>query len=460
MAGFFFALVTLFPLLSFAADTCTDALATSGTDQAGNNIVAGIIQLINQILAVTGKQMFTNIIDDSGYKDIVMGMITLSVALYGAMLLFGIVQPSPGVVVNKLIVFGIIAWIISPSGWDFFYNTVATFFVGSMNELINIFSMRAVETVTGVPLASSGVTATNPLWVLNAPFGLLVSTKFLITLLGVIFTGPYGIVIALIMIWGAFNLMMALFHALFIYIKSLIGLWFLFGLAPIFIILIMFKRTKKIFDGWLNLVIYLTILPILTFAFIAFFLVIIVGSLTTMLGPNWCWGKLDILSGTPFAINWWRRDVGGSHDGNWTVNGYMNSGVLFPVEIIDVLFFLLSSYIAWQYLKFIPQLAQQLSESSINLGSIDAVTGFMQSRGWTPEQKALGAVHGAGKAGSRLANSFRRKGNRHDSSQAQASGNAAGQKGQRARPKLGFQTLMDAKRKATTIKRQDPNDRA
>jgi type IV secretory pathway VirB6-like protein len=396
-----FILLALFTVLfpAIAAAQCVEMTADAQDMIFGEGIIAGILELINNILAISGEQMYNYIIDNDTYRGVLFGMVLLTISVFGAMIVFDMIRPTPGTVLTKLVTLGVVVWLLSPNGgWDFFNNIVVHFFLDGMNELISIFSARAFEAATGVAVsAPGGGNPDHPMWVLNVPFGQVISSKFMLIVQAILVTGPFGWALGLMMIWAGFNLVMAIISAVFIYIKSLVGLWFLFGLAPIFLITMLFERTRRIFEGWLNLIIYLSFLPVLTFSFLLFFLIIVTGSLSMILETQVAWGRLEILAGSPANFQWWRFCVDGSFEGPWTQQGYHNTGVLTPIPLIDILFFLLSSYIAWQYTEYVSRVARELTGTGLNLGSSTRdVRGWFETRGWTPDNAAGQAISRTG----------------------------------------------------------------
>lgn len=98
------------------------------------------------------------------------------------------------------------------------------------------------------------------------------------------FFGPIGIYFAMsVMIFGFFLVSLAI-RALHIFISSAAAIILLVFVSPLIIPCVMFERTKKIFDGWLSKMISFCLQPMILFAYIAIFVMVmdqtLVGSAT------------------------------------------------------------------------------------------------------------------------------------------------------------------------------------
>ena len=388
---------------------CVSDPAFQASSAAGGGIISAIMSVIIEILGKTSQTLYSAIITDGEFLKVRNTAIMLVLAIYGVMVVFNIANFKPGEIFSLIFKIGLIVTVTGPGAWQFFNDIVANFFFGTMIEMVEIFMGQAVGGVTGgytgqLDLANQ---LTAPLQFLNWPLARIISTQFFITVLGCIPLGPYGIAIAILLVWGAFNLFMALIGALFTYIKSIVGLWFLFALAPIFFLFLLFRRTQSLFEGWINMVLNFTLQPILLFAFLAFFVTIVTASLGELMTVNWCWEAMDAMAnGTSKGFSWWRPvNVNGVKvdGGIWGYAGLVMPAavggggaapsVLFPLDVTDVMFFLLASYIAWQYSTFVEGLAQELSSSGLRLSvNAESARNYFTSRGWAPDQIATKAV--------------------------------------------------------------------
>lgn len=396
----------LFPWASFAA-SCTDDTPLRSYSASTGGIVTAVLQIIVSLLEESSKNMFENIVRDAEFQGARNAAIMIAVSIFGIMIIFDMVSLKPGEILGLAFKLALVVTLTSPDGWSFFFEWIATFFYGTMTELINIFIGVPLGTVTDFKPGVASLS--QPLQVMNWPVAALFSVNFFIMLIGTLFSGPYGIILVIFLLWGTFNLVMALFSALFTYIQSIVGLWFLFALAPIFFICLLFHRTRNLFEGWINMVFSFTLRPVLLFAFFAFFITIVTASMGGLFETNWCWAKMEAAAiGIPMDVNMWRADsINGKSvkDALWGIyGGVTNNGesvvATAPLDIMDVLFFLLSTYIAWQYSMFVPTIANELSSGGLRLNaSAEGMRNYFSARGMTPEQIATRGIGGMFKLG-------------------------------------------------------------
>ncbi len=97
------------------------------------------------------------------------------------------------------------------------------------------------------------------------------STIFLL-IIAAFFTGGIGLSIAMSVFIIAFCLISTAIRAMHIFISSAIAIIIYVFISPIIIPLILFERTKSIFDAWLTHLISFTLSPIVLFAYLAIFI--------------------------------------------------------------------------------------------------------------------------------------------------------------------------------------------
>lgn len=403
---FFYALLTLMPGMAHAAtETCTSQLNATQVQGASGGIITAVMQIISSVLKQTSEDLFEHIIGHQYYTIALAATILLTVIVYGVMLVFDLAHPKPGEIITKLFKLGMVVWISSPTGWTLITEMVMKFFLGGMTDLVNLFLLGAVQTSTlGNGGAGGGLTfdpqaMSEPLSILGFPLAQLFGAKFgttILGLLGLAFAQLNGnaFFMLLVMIWAGWNLLLALFHAIFVYIKSIVGLWFLVALSPIFIICTMYQTTRSLFQGWLNMMINFALQPVLLFGFFAFFLVMVSASMANILSTQWCIETVDSwIFGLDMDI--WRPRSGpgwcAPYGTEWLVTGADKpcagyGRAQFPIQVLDVLFFLLAAYLGLQYAMFVPQLTTALSRSGIALGAgLEDMRQFFAANGMTPE---------------------------------------------------------------------------
>ena len=106
---------------------------------------------------------------------------------------------------------------------------------------------------------------------LNYGPGFSTSTVVLL-IIAAFFTGGIGLIVALSVFIMAICLIMATIRAMHIFISSAIAIIIYIFVSPIIIPLVLFERTKSIFDAWLTHLMSFTLSPIVLFAYLAIFI--------------------------------------------------------------------------------------------------------------------------------------------------------------------------------------------
>ena len=374
-------------------------------------IPSALLNVVVDVLTGISEAFYTEIINDPLYSGTLWAAVALFIVIYGFRLINGAERLVPGKVFMNFAKLGLVLALVSPGGgWTWFNTLVTPLFWGSMVELIDLFSSVSVSVVGGqsakTMVASASEMQTTfqniaePISIMDRPTALLLSSHFMVTVVGVIWTGPYGFFMGVLLIWGAVCFLRALAEAFYSYLKSIVGLWFMFSVAPIFLVCMLFNKSQTVFRGWINVIVGTSLQITFLFTFLGFYILIISMSLQNFLQIQWCYAEKEgLLSGIPLKINGWVpymvQDSTGQliplGNGPWGFFGFMNNpNIQFPIDLIDVLFFLLCSYVAWQYSRYVPQFSQAFANSGFQLADAAAkASEFFRMRGWAPDQIAV-----------------------------------------------------------------------
>lgn len=400
------ALIVMFlPLIAMAADA-TSSTCASGIKAAyvepGRKIIESVFGVLQALMNRIGAGIYLNITNSQGFQNIVGALVGLYVAVYGIMVTMNMVSHSTAEIAMRLvrisIFYTLLAWGVN--GYILFDKYVVTFFLGGMNELINYVTVASGATVvpyipnpttpagnttvanflagyTSMPL---NPTAVSVVW---GPMNKIFTPTYLIAILTMFGLKGSGPIMALALIWGFIKFAKMLFGAVVAYTTSIIGLTFLFGFAPVFILCLLFQRTRTIFQGWISQVLAFAIKPVLLFAFLSFFCQMITNVLTQMfIGVDFCMEKWISLSGTPIDISWWRpvviqEDAAGNiyrttYPGDWQLPPAIN--------MVNILFFLILTHLGTTFNAYVAGMADRISNAvspSVSPGS--TIQGMLNS---------------------------------------------------------------------------------
>jgi type IV secretory pathway VirB6-like protein len=387
------------------ADNCTNfqerfSQTNDPSSGSANNqgLLSQIYLFIKDIVDDATKKIFENFTKNAGYKQAVYAATVLSVILFGVFFTIGLVQLSAGQLLVRLLKIAIIFTVISPSGWTFFSENVVRFFNDGTDEL-----------VTGIlQIAAGGVPAppgSTPFYQLDKLGEFLINPETLIAILGSLTTGPFGLGMGALLglAFGAFLKM--LIEALRIYAVSFVVRSLLLGLAPIFIVFLLFEKTKQLFSTWLNSLVSTALQPILLFLFLAFFVVMLESATKNMFNTELCYVEFAQGTGSTNRISGWRfldpatneamtgedtwqgplacllRDNGATAGSASAITGSSGEDCPeFPIKILDVLSFLMLVFLASRFAEVIDRVANELSSTFIALDPAGRMDQFMSQR--------------------------------------------------------------------------------
>lgn len=379
------------------AETCTGFADLA--NQANNNtpgLLTNITDYIKDVVNGATQNLYQAFTNSGAYKAAVGAAVTLMIVIFGVGFLIGVVQASFGQVLIRLAKIGIILTLISPTGWQFFSDYAVKFFNDGTDELIG----KVMEIGTGV-----AATANQPFVVLDGIAKIVLSPDMIIAIMGSVFnSGPYGLSMGGLLAFGVFGLLKMLINGLRLYAISFVMRSLMLGVAPLFIVFLLFDKTKQLFSGWVNILVLLSLRPILYFTFISFFLVMLTTATTNMMGgKELCWVAYKGTNGTDNKISFWRfKDKDGnfanvdqsSWDGliSCRLNGGKNCEP-FPLNIVDILSFLILVFVAGKFAEVTSQIASEISNSFLNIdqqarGELRGLAGGDQGGGGANRQRS------------------------------------------------------------------------
>lgn len=364
-----------------SSDVCTnfsERMALMDSAGAGTKgILSEIYLYVTSVVDNTTENLYETFINNNGYRVAVGAAMTLMIIIFGVGFMIGVIQPSFGQALVRLVKFGLIAALIAPSGWAFFSQGgdsgglgVAQFFNEGTNELI-----------TGVMEISTGVTppeGATPFYQLDKIGNFLIQPDTIISMMSLAAAGgPFGLAVSGLLGIAFMYFIKLLIHALRIYAVTYVARALLLGVAPIFFVFLLFDRTKQLFMSWLNALIAMSMQPILLFTFLSFFLVMIESASKSMLNVEFCWTEFQNVEGTTNPMSFWRpvdKETNTPIRAEMTWKGAMDCVITgrtdcpeFPLNIVDVLSFLILVYLAARFADVAEKLANELSNTFIAL---------------------------------------------------------------------------------------------
>lgn len=377
---------------SASNQVCTDIKGAKQRAFSTANKKPGLLSDIYTFITTTvndaTKKLFNAFTKSQAYQAALMAAATMMIVFFGVAFTIGLVQASFQQVLVRLIKLGLIFAALSPSGWSFFSDTVVKFFMTGTDDMVK----GVIAIGTGVR-APAGAT---PFYQLDQLGDMMIQPDTLVMIFGSLGAGgPYGMMMGGLMMIAIWGMMGLLINALKTYATTFVARSLLLGVAPIFLVFMLFDRTKQMFMSWLQALLAMSLQPILLFTFLSFFMLLIESAAKDMMSAELCWTQFT--NGQGFANNgafWrfkdpktgqlltsemtWEGALSCVIEGKRTAGGTAKPCSEFPINIIDVLSFLILVYIAQRFADVIDRIANELSNTFISLDAGSKIDQFMK----------------------------------------------------------------------------------
>ncbi len=262
--------------------------------------VSFVVLEIKDRLELGTKKVFEAFANNTGFKGIVNAAIALVIVFYGTSIMLGITPIRGMHALKKLL--RIVAVSVLALNYTDFAEIVSKFFEDSSDGLI--IAMNGIY--TGDQYVAQG----NEEIIfgdVDALFGFFFSNKFIASMIALASTGFSGLFYVLLLFIVVIIYVFAVTSAVYIYVVALIARGMLFALAPPFLITLLFRQTRELFNSWLRQVINYSLQPVFLFAFLGLFHVIIFSFLGAMASGNnleLCYMRLIKFYGTGYSLYW------------------------------------------------------------------------------------------------------------------------------------------------------------
>jgi len=192
------------------------------------------------------------------FSKIVKTMLTLYVIIYAIYFMMGLVKVSQEDFVKRLCKLAVVIQLLQPSSWEFFNTYLFNIFTNGADALVQRAMGENYNPDIGIfGFIDDGLNVfLDPeLWKFAAAW---------------IPVGGVGLVFFIIFIYIFFAYIGIMMEAVIGYLLMILMIYLLITLAPIFITLILFERTRQLFDGWIKYFVSFTIQPVLVILSIIF----------------------------------------------------------------------------------------------------------------------------------------------------------------------------------------------
>lgn len=378
----------------------------------GCGVLCTVTKIIMGLLNSASMAIVNATAGNTEFQSAVLAALTLYVTIYGAMVVLGLVNVALGDALVRVAKLAVVAMVLSSETIMTLFHMIRCFFIEGTTYLIHAVMQVGLEAVVNLGAAgevdvysdyiapapnndlcgtsfSDTDSATGPLVILEALLTQVFSAHMLLTLITLMLSKVYGFLLGIFLIFGLIGFVMALLKAVTVYLTALIAQYLLLSLLPIFIVFVLFEKTKHLFDGWINQLVTYSLTPIFLFAYISLFVVVVSASLAQILDVRICWAKWFTIA--------WVFDITKPFFFEWGVPQPM---VDTPFGFFEVLIFVLLVFLMKEFEDSVEALAQDIGNSYVYVNrAANQLQGWFKGKGNQMKSKAVQTVKaGGGKA--------------------------------------------------------------
>lgn len=311
---------------------------------------------------------FKNVVGkDSLIQRLIVIALVFFVMFTAISYLMGLANYSNWDLVSRIIKIGIILTLISDTSWEYFSGYVIEFFRGGALDLVGNISLL-VNSETGVISGSSGSSVENLFTNLDGIFAMFISPQVNAKIWGLLFSTGLGFLMVIMFYYAFYIYIHIIAKVLILYVAIFIMLTFSFIIAPIFIIFVLFQKTKEYFTKWLDLVIGYSVQFIFLAMVVGIFSWIIMAFFIDLLNYTVCWKPVLYCCGQDSPVHFtllefFRPASFDYRRFNISIKQYYAPGFW------DVALFLFIVYLFKEFLNFAMDLATRIA-GGISTGSL------------------------------------------------------------------------------------------
>jgi len=218
------------------------------------NPITKQIDYVSEFIFETGSQ-------SAVFKNIIRAALILYMILYGLTFLMGFDNFTQRDLLGRLIKVGVVLTLISDTGINFFNDYLFDLFKNGQKELINMISNPDLATV------ETGKLNYNSLFSFaNYAITTIFSSHFFSILAAFLMWFPIGWVCLVMLLYSIVMYVFAILEVIIFYVIAYTAIGLLIALGPVFIPLVLFDKTRHLFDGWIAAIVSYTMAPVIMFA--------------------------------------------------------------------------------------------------------------------------------------------------------------------------------------------------
>jgi type IV secretory pathway VirB6-like protein len=340
-----------------------DVEVTTKKQTLVSSFLADISDPIIDSLNTTTKIIYDSFSTSSNWTNIMQMSLFLYIIIYGAGFILGIAQTSANDMVIRVIKIGVVTVLFEPNSWDFFNTYFFKLFTDGKDYLISAVTGDTSSDLSGV------------FGFIDDMFYTFFSQYTWEKLAALV---PYliGIVYIFIFLTTMVLYMVAMSQVFIVYLLTIIGISLLLSIAPLFMVTLLFERTRTIFLNWVKYLADYAMQPVILFATLYVMNEIFMTFWNTALDIDIRYGgvwELDF-----FGVDGWTYGWIPSFSFGCVQFWYIDGGLDVYSMFVSVLILYIFVYTIQAILAHIPQLTEHLMSTSTASSTFGTAGKIMQ----------------------------------------------------------------------------------
>ena len=272
-----------------------------GTRSAKSGPIESVVSTILTPIFKVMERLWTGLVQNSGFIGLVRIAIELAVTIYALTYMMGMISVPKNDFIINVVRLGIVIQLLSPGSFDFFYNHFFKAFLDGIADIVGFIINPFTD-----------YDPNSPWYSLDQLLHKLWSKETHAKLFSTLFSNAVGFMYIVVFYIALVLFLVAVVKAVLRYIAAMIVLAILVIMGPIFITLMLYGKTRTLFDEWVNQFLAVAIELLLLFAAVGMFAYFIVFFMEQTLGYRVCFNtvfKFDILDQTLLELKFWMPDI-------------------------------------------------------------------------------------------------------------------------------------------------------
>ncbi len=264
------------------------------------------------------QKFYEAVINDSAYQIILRLCFTLMIMFYGLYYLLGMAELTHGELIRRVIKISFIYLMVGTDGWYYYNMFFVKFFKGGVDYL--------VFAVAGAFDDSSSLAAAfveNNFYDKSVLFSgvdknlaLMFSDQVTFKIWGLMFVSFFGWLYVFLIYSSIIAYIMAVANALLLYLTAQFFISMLLAFGPIFFVLLVFEKTKEMFNKWINNLVSFSLEQIFLLTCLSLFNMLVYNIIKFVLSYRVCWRPVWVLNipllGNIELMSFWKATTASS----------------------------------------------------------------------------------------------------------------------------------------------------